>query len=62
MTGDKNLDLKELLTDSTYNDDQEEWDALDEENSSRTPRETSIAKKEPLGPRGVRERPTWLPI
>jgi len=31
VIGGKKLDLKELLTDSTYNDDFEEWDSLDEE-------------------------------
>lgn len=31
VTGGKKLDLKALLTDSRYDDDKEEWDALDEE-------------------------------
>lgn len=31
VPGGKKVDLKDLLTDSTFDDDQEEWDALDEE-------------------------------
>jgi transcription-repair coupling factor (superfamily II helicase) len=31
VLGGKALDLKELLTDSSYNDDQEDWDSLDQE-------------------------------
>jgi transcription-repair coupling factor (superfamily II helicase) len=31
IVGGQKLDLEDLLTDSTYSDEQEEWDALDEE-------------------------------
>ena len=31
VLGGKKLDLKELLTDSSYDDDQDEWDSLDQE-------------------------------
>ena len=42
ITGGKTIDLEELLINPSYNDDDEEWDALDEEEVEDEDREEAV--------------------